>query len=330
MNAATTGQPAAPAGIDVIVAAWNRADTIERAVASALAQDNLGRVIVVDDGSSDDTALRVERMAKADDRVTLIRQPRNGGPAAARNAALAVSTAPWFTILDGDDFFLPGRLAGLLKLAEGYDLIADDLLQVAEEKVDREKPRPMMSDVPFDPWDLDFVAFVLGNVSKPGAQRKELGFFKPLMRRAFLDAHHLRYDERLRLGEDFALYAAALLNGARFRVCASQGYVSVMRSGSLSGNHSRQDLERLRDCGLALRAAAQTPAQRQALAEHYRSVDCRVQWLGVIQAVKDRKPAAFAKAFLRSWTVTRFLLTRLAEQVYLRTVGNRALGEGEA
>jgi len=45
-------------GVDVIIAAWNREDTIGRAVASALAEPEVLSVVVVDDGSKDETAKR--------------------------------------------------------------------------------------------------------------------------------------------------------------------------------------------------------------------------------------------------------------------------------
>jgi len=308
--------------IDVIIACWNRAETIERAISSALSQEHLGRVIVVDDGSSDDTPERIGLLAARDSRIVLIRKTVNEGPSAARNAALGASTAPWFTILDGDDFFLPGRLAGLLAFAEGYDFIADNLLQIKEHEAADHPPTLMIPEAEFPLQTLDFQTFVLGNVSRPGVQRKELGFFKPLIQRDFIEKNHLEYDRQMRLGEDFFFYAAALLKGARFRLVPSQGYVSVIRAGSLSGSHNQRDLERLRDCGFALRSLATSPEDRLALQEHYRSVDCRVQWLAVIQAVKDRSGVALAKAFFRSWKVSRFLVARLAEQVRLRLLSH--------
>lgn len=304
--------------IDVIIACWNRAETIERAISSALSQEHLGRVIVVDDGSSDDSPERVNRLAAQDSRVVLIRKSENEGPSSARNAALAASTAPWFTILDGDDYFLPGRLEGLLAFAEGYDFVADNLLQIAEHDGGDHPPSLMIPEAEFPVQTLDFQTFVLGNVTRPGVHRKELGFFKPLIRRDFMEKNRLEYDRQMRLGEDFYLYAAALLKGARFRLVPSQGYVSVIRAGSLSGSHSQRDLERLRDCGFALRSLATRHEDYLALRDHYRSVDCRVQWLAVIQAVKDRKGLALAKAFFRSWQVSAFLVARLAEQVRLR------------
>jgi glycosyltransferase involved in cell wall biosynthesis len=213
--------------VDVIIAAWNRPGTIERAILSALAQPEVRSVIVVDDCSTDDTRTRALRIAAEHvKRVTVVGLSANSGPAAARNFGLKISTAPWIGILDADDFFLPGRIGTLLSEATELDFIADNIFQV---KQGREKERQVALLEGMDgAWNLDFQTFVLGNVSQWGSLRKELGFLKPLMRRSFLDCHELRYDESLRLGEDYALYSHALALRARFRVLPICGYVSAV------------------------------------------------------------------------------------------------------
>ena len=305
--------------VDVIIAAWNRADTIERAVLSALAEPEVARVIVVDDASTDDTAGRAASVEGGAERVIVIRQNVNTGPAAARNKALEAAKSPWVAILDGDDYFEPGRIARLLAYSSEQDFIADDLLQIPEGGIGHDKPKPMLSERPFEPWRCDFETFVLGNVSRPGRNRKELGFFKPLIRRSFIEEHRLRYEEDLRLGEDYALYAKALALGARFLITPALGYVSVLRAGSLSGRHSKQDLERLRESDRRLEGLPNlSAAERRALSKHYRSVDARVQWLEVIEAVKQRNPKRFVTPFFRSSDVSRFLAARLTEQARIR------------
>ncbi len=321
LPAAAPGGPEPARCVGVIIAAWNREDTIERAVASALAEPEVQSVIVVDDGSADETALRAHAADDGSNRLTVLRFPENKGPAAARNAALKECAAPWITILDGDDYLLPGRFSQLLALAQEWDFVADDILQVREDRIDVDAPLPMLAaGGPFEPWQCNVQTFVLGNITKKGRNRKELGFFKPLIRRAFLDTHGLCYDEALRLGEDYALYASALAAGARFRIVPALGYVSVMRPGSLSGNHSKQDLERLRDFDLVLLARPELRApERAAVKEHYRSVDARVQWLETIDAVKARDARRFFGAYCRSPKVARFISARLAEQLFLRS-----------
>jgi succinoglycan biosynthesis protein ExoU len=305
--------------VDVIIAAHNRAATIERAVLSALDQPEVAEVIVIDDCSSDDTENISRRMAaEHGKRVVVRRLPVNRGPAAARNFGLEISTASWAAILDGDDFFLPGRVQKLLSHAHGCDFVADNIVQVQEGREDIHENS--LLQIVGAPWQLNLEEFVLGNVERRGRFRKELGFLKPLMRRSFLDAFGLRYDESLRLGEDYALYARGLALGARFVVIPTSAYVSVERANSLSGHHTQQDLERLRDVDLDLvNIIGLTINERRAIKQHYRSVDAKVQWIAIINAKKERSFSQFYAPFFRSSTVSSFLIKNLFEQACLRS-----------
>jgi glycosyltransferase involved in cell wall biosynthesis len=71
----------------------------------------------VDDGSTDDTAAVVERLAADDPRVRLIRQ-KNGGVAVARNAAMAAATGEFIAPLDADDLWDPDKIAQQLAAIE--------------------------------------------------------------------------------------------------------------------------------------------------------------------------------------------------------------------
>jgi succinoglycan biosynthesis protein ExoU len=307
--------------VDVIIAAWNCADTIERAIQSALIQPDVRKVIVVDDASADDTALRATALATKTDRVMVRRLVSNCGPSNTRNVALEMSDAPWIAMLDSDDLFLPTRIRALLAYADGHDFIADDLLQVPEGQVEGAGRRPALFNHGSGAYRLTLEDFVLGNIGRRGTQRKELGFLKPLMRSSFLHRNGLRYDERLRLGEDYLLYAHALACGARFVLAPVQGYVSVIRPDSISGRHTRQDLEQLRDANLELgRISTLTARERLALRQHYRSIDARAQWLAVIDAVKARSPVRVVLPFCRSPQVSLFLAKQLAGEVWRRSI----------
>ncbi|RYE09988.1 MAG: glycosyltransferase family 2 protein [Hyphomicrobiales bacterium] len=312
MDARTAGS------IDVVIAAWNSAGTIARAVRSVLADPAVRRVIVIDDASSDATAAAARDADDGSHRLVVERLAANAGPAAARNRAMALGDAEWIAILDADDFVEDGRMGRLLHWAADADFVADDPLQVREDELDRVAPAAILGVN--ENWTLSFEQFVEGNISVAGRSRKELGFLKPIMRRAFLAQHGLAYIEHLRLGEDFALYAAALLKGARFRIVPAQGYVAVVREGSLSGNHSQQDLINLRDHDhLLMEDDGLTPAEMALLARHYRSLDARIQWLEVIAATKARDLRRGLAPFLRSADVSSFLVQRLSEQIWLRS-----------
>lgn len=94
----------------VVMAAYDAAATIDQAIASTLAQSRRDfELIVIDDGSTDETATRVSRYAAADRRVRLHRQ-ENAGPASARNVAIELARGRYVSILDSDELWLPRYL----------------------------------------------------------------------------------------------------------------------------------------------------------------------------------------------------------------------------
>jgi glycosyltransferase involved in cell wall biosynthesis len=99
------------ARVAVIIPTYNRGSRIAATIQSVLAQgDALGQVIVVDDGSADDTPERVKPLL---DRITYIRQ-HNAERGAARNRGTQAATEPYLCFLDSDDRFLPGHLESAL------------------------------------------------------------------------------------------------------------------------------------------------------------------------------------------------------------------------
>ncbi len=314
-------------GVSVIIAAWRAQDAIGRAIASALAQPEAAEVVVVDDASGDAGATLTAARA-ADDgsgRLTIIALDRNGGPARARNAAIAASNAPWICVLDSDDYLEPGRLAALLKnAADGHDFIADDLIQVAAG-ADRSTGRPMwFLDSPVV-RDISLAFFVETNISRASRYRRELGFLKPMMRRSFLDQHGLRYDEAMRLGEDYDFYARALAAGARFRLTPAAGYVSVMRSDSLSGRHSREDLAAFAASDQRLLATARLdPEEQRVIRAHAFSTQKRIAWVDFIERLKARRLGGALDIVLRDPRLAPHLAAGLGKIAARRLSGSKA------
>ncbi|MBA2667727.1 MAG: glycosyltransferase family 2 protein [Trueperaceae bacterium] len=89
--------------LSVVVPTYGRPDGVERAVHAWVAQrlDAPFEVVVVDDGSPDDTYERLERLAAHDGRIVPVRQP-NRGAASARNAGLARARGDWILFADDD------------------------------------------------------------------------------------------------------------------------------------------------------------------------------------------------------------------------------------
>ncbi len=114
--------------VTVIVPAYNAGPWIGEAVRSVLAQTHHGlELIVVNDGSTDDTLARV--LAIDDPRLRIVDQA-NAGVSAARNMGLALAKGDFICFMDGDDAMLPDNLVMKLRgLREhGVDWVYGDLL----------------------------------------------------------------------------------------------------------------------------------------------------------------------------------------------------------
>jgi glycosyltransferase involved in cell wall biosynthesis len=106
----------------VVICTHNRADRVGRAIGSVLGQTFKDfELIVVDDGSVDDTAAAVASIH--DPRVRYVYRD-NGGPCAARNTGVANSSGRYVTFLDDDDEVLPRWLETFGELLAGEDAVA--------------------------------------------------------------------------------------------------------------------------------------------------------------------------------------------------------------
>lgn len=115
---APTAAPAATdarAVVSVVIPAKNAAAYIGEAVASALAQDGVTEVIVVDDGSTDDTVAMVH--AIRDPRLRLMRNDASG-VSSARNFGARDARGDWLMFLDADDRLRPDAVTTLLAAAK--------------------------------------------------------------------------------------------------------------------------------------------------------------------------------------------------------------------
>jgi glycosyltransferase involved in cell wall biosynthesis len=106
----------APPHISIVIPCFNAARDLPRAVESVLQQAIADvEILVVDDGSVDDTVAVAERLAARHPQIAILRQKANGGPAAARNAGLAAARGRFVGFLDADDGYAPGAFARILE-----------------------------------------------------------------------------------------------------------------------------------------------------------------------------------------------------------------------
>ncbi|MEV7637676.1 glycosyltransferase family 2 protein [Pseudarthrobacter enclensis] len=133
-----------PITTSLVMPLFNGESTVERAVNSVLAQSHEDwELLVVDDCSTDAGPQLVEDLITrhGDQRVRLIRQERNGGPSAARNAGVAEARGEYIGFLDCDDELLPDFLAAMCaNMADDVDIVV--AAHLAQTPVGRRYPRP--------------------------------------------------------------------------------------------------------------------------------------------------------------------------------------------
>ncbi len=316
-------RPAKSGGPDVsvLIAAWQAADFLVRSVENALAQEGVSvEVIVVDDASTDDTYGVARAMADRDGRVTALRLPENAGPSGARNAALAVARGTWVAVLDADDRMVPRRLQRMVAMAEAQDadIVLGNLAEVDESG------RPI-ADEPFitkpdRPVRLDAETFLAGNLRAVGGHN--LGYLKPLVRRAFLEREGISYDPDLRNGEDFHLVLCCLLSGAVVWFSPDSDYLYTRRSGSVSAVSTVDHLNALiRAETDMLVHPALTPELRELLDRRRRGLQDLRTTETVLQALKARRIGRARAALAARPRAAGLVLRQLSEGLLRRLRG---------
>ena len=96
--------------VSTIIPVYNRSAMLREAVASVLAQSwRPIEIIIVDDGSSDDTVHVAEDMKSQHPEITHVLRQKNAGPGVARQTGLNVARGEFVQFLDSDDLLLPSK-----------------------------------------------------------------------------------------------------------------------------------------------------------------------------------------------------------------------------
>ena len=209
--------------VSAVIPTFNRAGTLLRAVRSIFAQTETSfEVLIVDDGSTDETRFLAERLSKEKPEVHYLLQS-NRGPSAARNIGIKQAHAPYLAFLDSDDEWLGGKLRAQL---EFFEKNPDFLICQTEEIWIRNGTRvnPMKKHKKFG--GFIFEKCLPFSIVSPSCV---------MMKREFLNRVGL-FDETLPACEDYDLW---LRTSARFPI----GLIEkphVVKYGGHSDQRSRE------------------------------------------------------------------------------------------
>ena len=260
--------------LSVIVPVYKCTDTLDRCVESVLAQNFSDfELILVDDGSPDESGALCDAWSARDTRITALHQ-KNGGASAARNTGLAAAKGTYIEFLDSDDSLLPGLFEAALPIMEAEKL--DLYLFCLQRLSDGGCYRPP----------------VTGFFKSPAALRQwffplfcEGGHFESpcnkIFRRSVIG--ELRFDPKLRVNEDVLFNLCYLLKCGALRLTDTACYLQDDRGGeSLSRSMNADFLQAeastrpvliffLSECGLS-------QAEATAIVDARRAAACRNQF----------------------------------------------------
>lgn len=275
--------------VSVVMANRNGELYLERSMRSVLGQTHRHiELIVSDDGSTDGSRAIIRRLAAEDSRIRLIESPVGTGPGAARNRAIAQAAGDWISICDSDDILHPERLERLLKgaFALKADLIADDLIYFGEDPLERHQTLLQSLDLQA-PQEIDALALITCRLL--GQSDLSFGYLKPMIRSSALRS--IRYNEELRVDEDYDLYLRLLIAGHKFMVIPDGLYLYRRHPKSTSHRASTASLERMvkvqTDFLRTLPPGSETLAQ--AIAARTRSHLRELHYTRLLDALKQKR-----------------------------------------
>ncbi|WP_373002983.1 glycosyltransferase family 2 protein [Hyphomonas sp.] len=306
----TTGTRDDHPSVSVLMANYNSAPYLAAAIASVLGQDFTSlELILVDDGSSDDSVALAERIAADDPRLRVFSGKRFGGPAPVRNFALDQARGDWVAVVDSDDLLHPQRFSRLMAAIEasGADILIDDLAIFdgdGSSGVDTMFEGPLATT----PSTISEPTYIRSNfLSGKGTK---LGYAKPVIRRASLEANGIRYNEAMRIGEDYDLIVRLLGEGCVMATLPETLYFYRKHSASISHRLDMAALTALEAAAVAAATAPdQSPAVLAANTDRLKSIRRAIGFDRLVSAIKAadvatilsllvRQPSAFTLLYL--------------------------------
>lgn len=211
--------------VTVIIPAYNCESTIVRCVTSVINQTYKDlEVIVVNDGSVDNTGNIVSNLCVKDSRINLITQP-NGGVSTARNCGIAAAKGEFITFVDSDDYIQPTFVEelmamyapGLLPVVNFSDGVSSKgILPIADEE---------MITIDLGSIDEDYLTGIIG---------RKIGFciWNKLFSRDVLVKENIWFDKNIQIGEDMIFMFRYLCHCESISVNSAPLYNYVVNTDS--------------------------------------------------------------------------------------------------
>lgn len=209
--------------VSIIVPVFNCGQWIERCILSVLNQtyNNL-QVIIINDGSYDESEYIIQKYANQDNRIIYINK-ENEGVSKARNKGLEVASGEYVTFLDGDDSLNEKMIEKLLVTAKKYDADISFCFDSAWPKIDGGEMKMCAEDFEFQKEYSSLVAW-------GGLYKKKI-------------IEGVSFDENICVGEDILFKSRAIKNARIIAFLYEPLYnYYVYENSACHGNYSRKKL----------------------------------------------------------------------------------------
>lgn len=214
--------------LSIIIPVYNAEDYLSRCLDSILNQDMSSyEVILVDDGSTDSSALICDRYSATDPRFRTIHKP-NGGVSSARNAGLNLAKGEYVMFVDSDDALAPGALDTMTSGLNGEDFVLGGFIEYIGQIPHRNVTPAETTTYSGDSLAAFFDANIRRNCEMLDAP------WAKLFKRKSLDSH--RFNEKLYYAEDKIFVFEFLFRCNTIRTCASVVYHYHLRPDSLGSD----------------------------------------------------------------------------------------------
>lgn len=255
--------------VSVILPVYNKIKYLPTTLPSLLSQTYRDfELIAVDDGSTDGSGDFLDRLAKTDARVKVIRQP-NAGVSAARNAALDRASGDYVVFADADDTVCPDWLEVLTKEAEtsGADIVVSGFFSTDSNR------KVLDTVLPPEEGNITGKEF-LGNFYAHQSNHGLPGFgHGKIVRRDLIEKNNIRFTPGLKLAEDLDFFVRLYDKAETVRTVRYAGYNYLQGAENSTGGSSAYRVDYLSQVRIWLGIVSMLTAHGEYCGENRTFVD---------------------------------------------------------
>lgn len=191
--------------ISIVINTFNVSEYINRTIFSVLSQlTNETELIIIDDGSTDDTVTRIKRSLPNDGNIHFIAQANNKGISAERNQGILKATGKYILFIDGDDYIDSNTIIKLLNIIKknDYDIVGFNMESVPDynsgKALSNREKRYVSSELEVGIYTKDSL---LDNLFRGELKHNPTSY---LFKRQVFLSNAISFPDNINYGEDYA------------------------------------------------------------------------------------------------------------------------------